>query len=231
MAADALRNDALSESTSLRGQVRIGTTEGFGNYFLAPQLVRFRQRHPELRIDLLPVPRFVSLSRREADMAVTIEHPRGGPYVCTKLCDYQLRLYATREYLESHAPVKTPDDLAGHDFIGYVGELLFSSELHYMARIAPPDRVVFRSTSVIAHYTAALQGCALAVLPCFLAAQDPRLFPVLEDQVLLTKSFWLYCHEDQRHLRRVQETWEHIRAAADANRALLRGEVRTITLA
>ena len=229
-AAEALRNDALAESSVLRGQVRIGTTEGFGNFFLAPQLARFQQRHRELRIDLLPVPRFVNLSKREADLAVTIEHPKGGPYVCTKLCDYHLRLYATREYLDSHPPVKTTDDLREHDFIGYVDELLFSTELLYMSRIAPSERIVFRSTSVIAQYTVALQGGELAVLPCFLAAQDARLLPVLEHEVVVTKSFWIYCHEDHRHLRRVREIWEHVRAAADANRGLLRGETRKMTL-
>jgi len=229
-AADALRNEALAESTGLRGQVRIGTTEGFGNFFLAPQLARFQQRHRDLRIDLLPVPRFVSLSKREADLAVTIEHPRGGPYVCTKLCDYHLKLYATRPYLESHPPIASTEDLRGHDFIGYVDELLFSTELDYMSRIAPADRVVFRSTGVIAQYTAALQGGALAVLPCFLAAQDRRLLPVLEQDVLVTKSFWIYCHEDLRRLRRVQEIWEHLAAAAKANRAFLRGETSTMTL-
>ncbi|HTP49442.1 MAG TPA: LysR family transcriptional regulator [Anaeromyxobacteraceae bacterium] len=229
-AAEALRNDALAESHVLRGQVRIGTTEGFGNFFLAPQLARFQRRHRELRIDLLPVPRFVSLSKREADIAITIEHPKGGPYVCTRLSEYHLRLYATREYLDGHPPIRTPADLPGHDFIGYVDELLFSTELLYMSRIAPSERIVFRSTSVIAQYTASLQGAALAVLPCFLAAQDARLLPVLEDDVVVTKSFWIYCHEDHRRLRRVQVIWDHVRAAAEANRAFLHGETREMVL-
>ena len=66
--------------------------------------------------------------------------------------------------------------------------------------------------------------------PCFLAAQNRRLLPVLERDVVVTKSFWIYCHEDQRRLRRVQEIWEHLRAGADANRAFLRGETQEMTL-
>ena len=230
-AAEALRDEALAGARDLSGQVRIGTTEGFGNFFLAPQLARLQRRYPGLRIDLLPVPRFVSLSKREADLAVTIEHPKGGPYVCAKLSDYQLRLYATREYLEAHPPIEGVEDLKLHAFAGYVDELLFSTELAYMSRIAPPERVVFRSTSVIAQLTAAQQGGALAVLPCFLAAQDPRLLPVLAREVVVTKSFWIYCHEDHRRARRVQAVWEHLRQAAALNQGLLRGESRTLVLA
>jgi DNA-binding transcriptional LysR family regulator len=211
--------------------VRIGTTEGFGNFFLAPQLASFQRRCPELRIDLLPVPRFVSLSKREADLAVTIEHPKGGPYVKAKLSDYQLRLFATREYLEAHPPIEGVDDLRRHAFVGYVDELLFSSELLYLSRIAPAERIVFRSTSIIAQYTAALQGCALAVLPCFLAAQDARLLPVLEREVVVQKTFWIYCHEDQRRVRRVQAVWDHLRQAAALNQPFLRGETRKMTVA
>jgi DNA-binding transcriptional LysR family regulator len=41
---------------SLSGHVRIGSTEGFGCFFLSPQLARFTGQHPDISIDLLPVP-------------------------------------------------------------------------------------------------------------------------------------------------------------------------------
>ncbi|OXH82845.1 LysR family transcriptional regulator, partial [Burkholderia multivorans] len=64
----------------------------------------------------------------------------------------------------------------------------------------------------------------LAILPCFIAAAQPALVPVLPDQVVVTRCFWLTCREDLRKLRRVTALWDYLRAAADANRALLSGE-------
>ncbi|MFP3570656.1 LysR family transcriptional regulator, partial [Paraburkholderia sp. SIMBA_030] len=70
--ADAVETTVQSASEqfalgaqSLSGHVRVGSTEGFGCFFLAPQLARFTGQHPDMSIDLLPVPHFVSLSKRE----------------------------------------------------------------------------------------------------------------------------------------------------------------------
>ena len=122
----------------LSGQVRLGTTEGFGTFVVAPHLAHFCARHPHITVDLLPVPRFVNLSKREADIEVTIERPQSGNDVVTKLTNYLLKLYAARSYLENHAPIRTVQDLASHPFIGYVDDLVLSEELRYKDNVAPP---------------------------------------------------------------------------------------------
>ncbi|MNL33020.1 DNA-binding transcriptional activator GcvA [compost metagenome] len=213
---------------ALSGHVRIGATEGFGSYVLTPLAADFQRRYPHITLDILPVPRFVSLSKREADLAITIERPQRGPYVCSKLCDYTLRLYGTPGYLARHPPIATRADLAQHTFIGYVDELLFSERLRYLEDLLPASNVVLRSTSVVAQYHAALQGQSLAILPCFIAAQDPRLKPVLEKEVEITRSFWMYCHEDLRKLKRVTVLWEFIRKSVLKNADLLAGKRGTM---
>jgi molybdate transport repressor ModE-like protein len=209
---------------ALSGHVRVGSTEGFGCFFLAPQLARFQDTHPNITIDLLPVPHFVSLSKREADIAVTLERPEQGQYVYTKLCDYRLKLYATADYLARHAPIASADHLRGHHFASYIDDLAFSYELLYLERAVPGAQSRWRSTSVIAQYFAALQGRALAILPCFMAAQDERLVPVLPDEIVVTRAFYLSCREDLRKLKRITTVWDYLRSAAEGNRAFLMGD-------
>jgi molybdate transport repressor ModE-like protein len=208
---------------ALSGHLRIGCTEGFGTCFVTPQISHFQDRYPDISVDILPVPHFVSLSRREADIAITLERPERGPYVCTKLCDYTLRLYATPDYLSKHPPIETREDLLGHRFVTYVEDLAFSTKLLYMDDVLPGAKSSLRSTSVIAQYHAALQGRALAVLPCFLAGPDPRLSVVMPDQVEVTRQFWMYYSEDLRKLRRITLVAEYLRACAERNRDFLLG--------
>ena len=215
---------------TLSGHVRIGSTEAFGTYFVTPVLSHFQREYPAIDFDVLPVPRFVSLSKREADLAITIERPQRGPYVCSKLCDYRLQLYATPDYLAKYGDVRTFADLSGRRFISYVDELTFSNELRYLEDIVPGCNVVLRSTSVIAQYQAALQSEALAILPCFMAAQDPRLVPLLVDDVVVTRSFWIYCHEELRTLKRITVLWDYLRDAAQRNDALLQGRAGQLRL-
>ncbi|MCS3471006.1 DNA-binding transcriptional LysR family regulator [Pseudomonas sp. JUb42] len=213
---------------ALSGHIRMGCTEGFGSFFITPQLSHFLDTYPAISVDILPLPHFISLSKREADIVIALERPEHGPYVCCKLCDYNLRLYATRDYLEQHPSIHSTADLAEHRFISYVDDLAFSSELLYLANLLPGAQAHLRSTSVIAQYVAALQGRALAILPCFLAAQDPRLLPVLAEEVNITRQFWMYCREDLRKLKRITLLWDYIRETTELNRAFLLGESNVV---
>lgn len=209
--------------SALSGLVRIGCTEAFGSYFVIPEMVAFQDRYPNIAIDVLPVPHFVSLSRREADIAITLERPARGPYVCSKLCDYTLALYATPGYLASHAAIHTRSDLNGHRFINYVDDLAFSAQLLYLDELVPGATSALRSTSVLAQYQAVLQGRALAILPCFVAAGDPRLVPVLPGDVSVVRQFWMSYSEDLRRLKRVTGVAAWLTERARANEAYLLG--------
>jgi DNA-binding transcriptional LysR family regulator len=216
---------------ALSGHIRVGCTEGFGSFFITPQLSHFLDDYPDISVDILPLPHFISLSKREADIVIALERPEHGPYVCCKLCDYSLRLYATREYLDTHPRLHSSADLSQHPFISYVDDLAFSSELLYLSNLLPGAHAQLRSTSVIAQYLAALQGRAVAILPCFLAAQDPRLIPLLPDEVNITRQFWMYCREDLRKLKRITVLWDYIREVTELNRGLLLGENHGIQFA
>lgn len=216
------------QSRTLSGHLRVGCTEGFGNYVLAPLMTDFQRRYPAITLDIMPVPRFISLSKREADIAISLERPQRGPYLCTKLHDYALKLYGSKAYLDAAPAIKTPEDLGPHSFIGYVEELLFSDRLRYLEDIVATQRVIFKSTSVIAQYHAALQGQSLAILPCFIAAQDPRLQVVLDDHVEVTRSFWMYCHEDLRYSNRVMALWDFLKKSVQLNQPLLYGQAGTL---
>jgi DNA-binding transcriptional LysR family regulator len=219
-------------ATSLSGNVRIGTTEGFGSFFLAPQLAHFAAAHPSISIELLPVPHFLSLSKREADIAIVLERPERGQYVHIKLCDYRLKLYGTEEYIRRRR-VSRKAALSEHAFLSYVSDLAFSPELLYLDRTIPGASANLSTTSIVAQYQAALQGTALAILPCFMAEPDPRLKAVFPNDIAITRSFWLCCREDLRNIRRISALWDFLLDSASENNAFLSGlskEMRLPTL-
>ena len=56
---------------AITGEIRLGATEAFGSYFLAPHLAHFCTRHPSITVDLLPMPRSVNLSTRDSASSVS----------------------------------------------------------------------------------------------------------------------------------------------------------------
>lgn len=219
----AVEHAAPGVHQGLNGTVRIGATEGFGNLVLAPRLARFAAQHPGLVIDLLALPRLVHLSRREADIVISLERPARGAVVVVKLTDYQLRLYASTNYLSEHAPIAAAADLQGHDFVSYIDDLLFTKELQILDELYRASRFTLRSTSVMAQYEAARVGAGLAVLPCFVASQDKNLECVLPNEARFTRTFWMSMPEENKHLARMQSVWTFLREAVGACQPLLLG--------
>ena len=116
----AVASEIGGADLALSGTVRIGAPDGIGTYFLAPELGALAERHPGLTLQLVALPRTFSLSKREADIAVTLEQPTEGRLVSRKLTDYRLRLYASQDYLDRHGPVAELSDLAGKTLVTYV---------------------------------------------------------------------------------------------------------------
>ena len=133
----AARSEVAGEGEDVSGTVRIGAPDGFGVAFLAPRLGALTALHRELKIQLVPVPRSFSLSRREADIAITTERPTEGRLVAAKLVDYSLGLFASRAYAEAHGLPADAGRTSAHRLIGYVPDLVISPSLAYAAEFSP----------------------------------------------------------------------------------------------
>jgi hypothetical protein len=48
--------------------------------------------------------------------------------------------------------------------------------------------------------------------------------PVLPDEIVVTRAFYLSCREDLRKLKRITTVWDYLRSAAEGNRAFLMGD-------
>lgn len=208
------------------GTVRIGAPDGFGTFFLAPRIGALARAHRDLEIQLLAMPRVFSLSKREADIAISLSRPKEGRLHARKLTDYRLRLYASRAYLEAHGPIENRAALSRHAFIGYVDELIFTPELDYVPLVAKELRPRIKSSSLPAQLMATRSGAGVCVLPCFMgdlfAGEGPdALVRVLPGEVMLTRTFWLITHADMRDLARIKVAAAFIVEEAQKGRGLL----------
>ena len=220
-AVSGVERRAGTGAQGLAGVVRVGATEGFGTLILATYLARFTRAHPQLSIDLLALPRMLHLSRREADIVISLERPKQGSVIVTRLADYSLYLYGEREYLARRPLVARREDLRHHDFISYVDDLLFTKELQFIDQLFPPERFALRSTSISAQYEAVRAGAGLAVLPAFLADRDPTLTRVLAQEARFTRTFWMSMPAEARRQPPLQAVWALLKDAAHKEGARL----------
>ncbi|NDV88279.1 LysR family transcriptional regulator [Aurantimonas aggregata] len=204
---------------ALSGSVRVGAPDGFGTMFLAPRLWRLTDMHPDLTVQLVPVPRAFSMSRREADIAITIERPQAGRLVAAKLVDYSLGLYASAGYVEAHDAPGTLADLPRHRLVGAVEDLLYSPRLAYHGDIVADWPARFEVSSALGQSEAVAAGAGIGILHGFMAGGRMGLVRVLPE-ISIRRSYWLVYHESVRDVRRITAVADFIRDAVDNERDL-----------
>ncbi len=206
MESEVLEASARLEETEgeITGTVRLATPEAFGTFLVAPNAITLYQRHPDLQLELVPESRAVSLSSREADLAVVLNRPPRGRVVARKLTDYRLGLYGSADYVAGHPPITDLSSARSHPFVWYIDEMIDIPELRYFDQIVAGSATAFRSSSIAAQHEAVANGLGLGILHAFAADKDSRLVRVLPRTVEVTRSYWLVVHKEQQRLPRVR---------------------------
>jgi DNA-binding transcriptional LysR family regulator len=220
--ATGARERVGGSAATVEGQVRIGSPEGFGSYFLAPRIAALRTRHPQLVVQLIAASAVFSLSKRDADVVISVSRPPAGRLLVSKLIDYDLALYAAPSYLAAHPPIASTADFARHRFVSYISDLLHFPELDFLQHVAPDGAVAVESSNLVAQLRATLAGAGLCVLPAFLAGEEAGLVRVLPQEVSLTRALWLIVHQDLAELARVKAVVRFVKEEVEAARAVFK---------
>ena len=203
------------------GRVRIGVTEAFGNFFIAPHLTDLKQAFPNIQIELVHFARDVKISRNEADIAIAVEKPKSTSTIIAKLCDYQLQLYGHAHYLDNIKGEVKFDQLVKHQWVSYVDNLLFTEQLSYLKELNADIEPSFQSTSITSQYHAIKSGLGIGILPCFLAEQDASLVKLCENKIKFVRSFYLVTHPERKRLSQVDTVWRYLKVLTQQKQQLL----------
>jgi DNA-binding transcriptional LysR family regulator len=221
--AERIESELLQANTELSGTeasvsgvVRVGAPDGFGTFHLAKALGQFANQHPALTIQLVPLPRTFSLSRREADIIVSIDRPKLGRAIIRKLTDYSLSVYASASHLKRFGKIRSAGDLADRLFVTYVEDMAYSRSLDYTAELSKLMPRHYECGSVVAQIEAVRAGEGIGVLHDYAAAHYPELVRILPD-MRFSRTYWLMSHPDTHDTRRVAEVYRFIGESVTAN--------------
>lgn len=220
-AVAAAGEEVRGDPGRLSGQVRIGAPDGVANFLLPQVTARICDDNPGLEVQIIALPRVFNLSKREADMAITVSRPAAGRLSVQRLADYHLHLAASRDYLARHPPIRTLADLKGHRMIGYIPDLIFDKELDYLAETGV-ELVTLASNSVSVQFNWLRAGAGVAIVHDFSLPAAPDLVRVLPGALSLSRSFYLIRHDDDRRVERLNRFAELL--AQGVRRELVRLE-------
>lgn len=205
----------------LSGVVRIATTDTLSHGLLLPHLRAFRQLHPHIQLQIIGSNQIVSLTRREADIAIRATNQPPDNMLGRKIGLARSAIYGALSYLDERG-----HDLASdrHDWIGLDETLAHLPEYRWLERRIPPERIVLRLNNLLHKIAVVKAGHGIAPLLCFLAEREPDLIRLTEPEPLFDTDIWLLSHPDLRRVARVRAFMEFITQCAKTDR-LLQGEL------
>jgi DNA-binding transcriptional LysR family regulator len=199
----AVERMSLAGQAIVSGEVVVSAPPSMAGSVIAPNLGKLRAQHPALRVRLIADTRNVSLTQREADIAVRLSRPVEADLVVRKVGVIPFALYASPAYLASHVP-------EDYEFIGYDDSMNGSAQQVWLDAQANARPVVLRSNSLDVQAAAARAGVGVASLPYFLGDWEEGLSVVEASGERLTREVWLSIHNDLRNAPAVRSTMQFI---------------------
>jgi DNA-binding transcriptional LysR family regulator len=101
------------------GTLRISVPTTYAHYRLLPLLPAFRQRHPEVKVDVHISNRNIDFAEEGYDLAIRVRAPADSSLIVRHLEDTPLVVVASPGYLRRRGTPTSLDDLVRHDCIQF----------------------------------------------------------------------------------------------------------------
>ena len=201
----ALEREVSGADGRLEGSVRVTASEVLATRFIAPYIPSFARAHPNLALDLVCTNEVLSLSRREADVALRLSQPREEDVITKELSPIPLALYASKAYVDAHGLPEAPErTLAGNTVILFAATRHFRWENDWFEPRAVEARIALRSDSVSSIVSATMAGLGIALLPRAVADPEPTLVRIETETTPRPRIIWQTIHRDMRKTARVR---------------------------
>ncbi|MEJ6011215.1 LysR family transcriptional regulator [Novosphingobium aquae] len=200
----------LGRDVALAGTVRVTTVDLLAPTIVVPAIRTLRASHPGICVELVPDTRLLSLSKREADIALRPSRFRGNEIHARCVGRFSLGIYASRSVLAKREPlplVTTLEDQAN------------LPETAWLRELYPDAPVALQSNDRHVHFQAAVSGLGLVVLSRVNADREPELVLLHEADPSTDRELWLGVHADLRHTPRIRAVIDAIAAELASQKA------------
>jgi DNA-binding transcriptional LysR family regulator len=208
---ESARSVAQMMPEQVAGTVRITTTDTLLHGLVAPALQALEATHPLLTYELHSGNELVSLTRRDADIAVRATKQPPDHLVGKCIGPIRVAMFTAARHgaVNSYEDVEAgkarwiaPDDaLPDHPSVVW--------RKKHFAKVAPHYKV----NSILTVMELVAQGMGIGILPLFLTKGRSDLQQITQVIDECQTDLWVLTHQESRHLRRVSAVFRHLGAA------------------
>ncbi len=181
-----VETDFTEQKHKPSGKLVVTTVVGFGGIWLTPRIKEFRDKNPDIEVELIVTNEELDLSTREADVAIWMRAPKQKNYIQKKIIDINYHIYGSSKYCEEHGLPRSLNDLDKHNLITYgKGSPSPLSEKEWILKVGSKEKYkrksIMKVNNIYSLLLAVESGVGLAALPDYMVANKPGLVKILGD--------------------------------------------------
>ncbi len=194
-----LERKITGKDLKLEGTIRLTTTDTLLHTIVGRPLARFHDKYPDIVMDVSVTNSILSLTRRDADVAIRPAQSKPEPLVGDHVGDIQFAIYAAPSYVRGRQNLT----LAGLDWISPGDTLADTTPGRWLRRTVPRARIVMKTDSMLALGCAAQRGLGVAMLPTYLGDELDGIERVDVAYDRFSNGLWIVTHADLANAARI----------------------------
>jgi len=214
---EALERRLSGQDLRLTGSLRLTAPDDIVEVLVMPLLAEFRQRYPEITVELVVDNRMLNLTRREADIALRPTRHPPETLAGRRVAGLASAVYAATGSAADEAQAGDLRWVAWEEGAGP------PQAAQWLADHVDRHAVAYRSNSMLNQASAARAGLGRALLPCFLGDSIAGLRRVAGPLPELSTELWLLTHPDLQRTARIRALLDLLFDALYQRRAALEG--------
>lgn len=197
------------QDVRFEGHLSVTTTDTFLEDILPDIFLEFSRKNPLIHLDVSVTNQRLSLSRRDADVAIRASRKPPEHLVGQRVSAVSLAVYGAASLAAELPPEPTLDDLKTCPWIGTGESMSGSPVAAWMERNIPATSIKV-TADTFPSIRSCIQNGAVGVLPCFLGDSNGKLQKLLPAFREMETALWVLVHPDVRRSAKVSAFTKHV---------------------
>jgi DNA-binding transcriptional LysR family regulator len=214
--AERIENEALAverliagKDVRLEGSVKLTTVIDLAVAVVLPIISTFHEKYPGIALELVADPRLLSLTKREADVALRMTRFTQHDLAARKVSDVAYGVYAAAGYLDRLGIPDFARGAPGHTALLPQEDMMTSEQMTWFHGLTSQASTSLRCNSSPMIAKAAELGLGVACLSRF-RGDNLDLVRLDTPSVAPHRELWMGVHNDIRHTPRVRAVTEFL---------------------
>ncbi|TDT75346.1 LysR family transcriptional regulator [Litoreibacter halocynthiae] len=171
---------------------------------MARTIAKYQADNPEIRAELIVDTRPLRLEYGEAHVALRAGAPGDDlDNIVQELAKMPMGLFAHKDYVFRHGPLKGIDDIPNHRFCRMSTLNPRAPFMRWMGENVPEENVVYKCSDSNTVQDGVIAGAGIGFLPSYIGNAHPDMKEMLPSEQSWSSTFWCVTHVDLHRTAKV----------------------------